>query len=170
MLAAAGLFTACLVTSKVDYDEPFIPSRVSRTAPRLGEFTSVPPERDQGCEEMKGEMLFGIHVQDLNREELLRVQYVINHEYYSGDRIEPTGEQDREDLTFCIPFAELSRGCNLVEALVASEFNSRTDSRPYDALNGDLASVHWWVIGDPTMDPTASALDCPKDVLDAGEL
>ncbi len=166
-LSLGALLSSCLVTNKVDYDQPIIVSRLNRETPAT-EFSPLPVEPDEWCErEGKGYMLFEVAVSDLNREEELTLRYVANKVVVNSEIIPPTGEEGRGIIRFCIPQTDLDEACNLVEAVVASRF-SFGDRRPYEARDGDVAIAHWWVIGNAEDNPSAAFFDCPDARPDAG--
>jgi hypothetical protein len=168
VLLAVSLVAACLVTSKVDYDQAFIPSVVTRQPPS-SEFERVPEEANEACKSIgngDGYMLFTVDVSDLNREEDLQVRTLVNGKnVVPGGVVDANGKVVRDPFTFCIPANELLKPCNLLEVLVSSAFKQPTSySQPKE--DGDIAGVHWYVIGRASDNP-ASYLDCPG-VPDAG--
>jgi hypothetical protein len=166
-LSSACALAACLVTNKVDYDEPIIPAQVERGAPRPDEFVGVPPVADEACQPNTNDyMAFSVNVSDQNREEKLQVRVLINHEIVHTDSLPITHDEQRDAFPFCLDESDLKAPCNLVEVLVASDFG--TSSRPYFAPNEDLASAHWWVIGKAVDNTYASYLDCPDYLPDGG--
>jgi hypothetical protein len=168
-IAASSLaFSACLVTTKVDYDQAIVPSQVERIDPRPEEFVYVPDDPDEECaREGAGHMRLGIQISDLNLEESLQVRVTIDKDYFKGYDVAANGDKEREPLHFCIPESRLRQPCSLVEALVASRFATPTDP-PDVTRDGDLASAHWWVIGKAVDNTYASFQDCPNYLPDGG--
>jgi hypothetical protein len=172
VFAVVALLQACLVTSKVDYDQPAIPATVERTGARSAEFQRVPPEADDPNCDGGGYMRFDVQISDLNREEDLDLRYVVNKRYINAREVPANGTEDRQDTFFCLEQEDLPKPCNLVEALVSAKFDRSTSppSGPYGTSYGDLASAHWWVIGGSVQMPAANYLNCPDaNFPDAGE-
>jgi hypothetical protein len=165
-LVLAGLLSSCLVTNKVDYDQPLISSELERIEPPAA-FVALPVEPDESCERAGGAyMRFEIGIRDLNREETLYVRYLVNNESIDFVEVPLTGRADREPVQFCISRAKLNESCNVVEALVSSSLSP--NRLPYETRDGDRAAMHWWVIGSAEDNPSASYLDCPEPLPDAG--
>ena len=165
-----GLLGSCLVTSKVEYDQPIIVSQVDRVFPTT-EFTPMPVERDEECvREGNGHMRFAVEIRDLNREEELGMRIVVNKNLLRQIDVPPNGNELREleDPFFCLEESDLAQPCNLVEVVVSSSFRGFDRRDPYGARLGDRAFVHWWVIGNAEDNPGATFLDCPDARPDAG--
>jgi hypothetical protein len=168
-LLAASWVSACLVTSRVKYDQLFIPSVVTRATP-LSEFERFREQADEVCKDIgngDGQMAFTVNISDLNEEEVLEVRTLVNGKYVApGGEVEANGEVERKPFTFCIPASDLVEPCNRLEVRVSSGFKKPTTfSEPKE--DGDIAETHWYVIGSASRNPNASYLDCPG-VPDAG--
>jgi hypothetical protein len=169
MLAASPI-SACLVTSKADFDQLPIPSVVTREMPS-SEFERFPEQADEACLSIgngDGHMLFSVNISDLNKEEDLEVRTLVNDEYVDqpeGD-VPATGQVERKPFVFCIRASELTKPCSRLDVLVSSAFKSaKATSRP--KIDDDIAGAHWYVIGSAAENATANYLDCPG-VPDAG--
>jgi hypothetical protein len=170
LVVAASLISACLVTSKADFDQLPIPSVVTREMP-LSEFERFREQADEACLSIgngDGHMLFTVNISDLNKEEDLEVRTLVNDRYVDqpeGDVV-ATGQVERKPFAFCIPASELKKPCSRLDVLVSSAFKSpKSTSKP--KIDDDIAGAHWYVIGSAADDATASYLDCPG-VPDAG--
>lgn len=167
-LSLFAVLASCLVTNRVNYDQPIITAELVRREP-MAEFLTVPVEPDEECVRTgAGEVPFLVEIKDLNIEDQLELRIMVNNTFVEDIPVPPTGAEDREPVRFCVRATTLDNRCNLVEALVSSNFDRSTQREPYHTGLGDLASVHWWVIGDSANNPSASYLDCPEPVPDAG--
>jgi len=168
-LSLGALLSSCLVTSKVDYDQPVITSELKRTEPTT-EFVPVPVEPDEECERLGfGQVRFAVEIRDLNVAEDLVLRIMVNKENVADYDVPSSGEQLRalDPPFFCVKQDALDQPCNLVEALVSSSFPANRRD-PYFARDGDLAIAHWWVVGNAEDNPSATFFDCPDARPDAG--
>lgn len=119
-------------------------------------------------------MLFEATIRDIDVDQTLQARLLVNGLTVAQKESGPaTGNpEERTFEPFCIEAGRwLTQACNRVELLVTSRFPFASSDDPYETtIEGDLATVEWYVLPSAVDDPSSNQSDClpPQPQRDGG--